>query len=520
MPRFRVLAAAIAAVVITSGCTHGSPGPSPSPTTEPARPQPQTALPPDDTTVLSASGAAELALQASQALFVRAPAVVLAGDTDEASLADATSTAVDLGVPLLLTPGGGDPTRSAAINAELVRLRTKTLVTVGSAAALWAHGGAEPSATGSTPVKGPPEGTEVVAEPGDGAALPDLTPAAPLTDLLVLALDQAASRAAIGTARAAGARVQILHNPDPRADNQVISALAGQATARVLALGGAFGPAQRLRQRVNTAATGVLLPGGGQVVFPGRRMVALYGHPGDPILGSLGEQSLSAAITRAKNVAASYGSLVDDPVVPTFEIIATVASASAGSDGDYSLETPVERLRPWVDAARDAGMYVMLDLQPGRTDFLTQAKRYAELLKLPNVGLALDPEWRLKPNQVHMVQIGSVTAEEINATSAWLAELTRANNLPQKVLMLHQFRLDMIVNRSSVDTSHDELSIVIHADGFGTPGAKFNTWRVMHLNPPANVWWGWKNFYDEDQPTFTPKQTVAVSPSPVFVSYQ
>jgi hypothetical protein len=34
------------------------------------------------------------------------------------------------------------------------------------------------------------------------------------------------------------------------------------------------------------------------------------------------------------------------------------------------------------------------------------------------------------------------------------------------------------------------------------------------------VFWGWKNFYDEDKPTFSPQQTVAVSPSPVFVSYQ
>jgi hypothetical protein len=34
------------------------------------------------------------------------------------------------------------------------------------------------------------------------------------------------------------------------------------------------------------------------------------------------------------------------------------------------------------------------------------------------------------------------------------------------------------------------------------------------------VWWGWKNFYDEDRPTLTPAQTVAVEPSPRFISYQ
>jgi hypothetical protein len=211
---------------------------------------------------------------------------------------------------------------------------------------------------------------------------------------------------------------------------------------------------------------------------------------------------------------------VKEPVVPAFEIIATVASRSAGRDGDYSSESPVEHLRPWVDAARKAGVYVVLDLQPGHTDFLTQAKRYAELLAEPHVGLALDPEWRLKPGQRHMVHIGSVSSAEINKTADWLAAFTRTHRLPQKVLMLHQFRLDMITGRAGIRTDHDELQIIIHADGFGVAGQKFATWRAMHVNAPQRVWWGWKNFYDEDRPTFTPRRTVAVKPSPVFISYQ
>ncbi len=78
----------------------------------------------------------------------------------------------------------------------------------------------------------------------------------------------------------------------------------------------------------------------------------------------------------------------------------------AGRRADYSSETEIGVLRPYVDAAKAAGIYVVLDLQPGRTDFLTQAKRYAELLAEPHVGLALDPEWRLKPNQRHRALAG------------------------------------------------------------------------------------------------------------------
>jgi len=56
-----------------------------------------------------------------------------------------------------------------------------------------------------------------------------------------------------------------------------------------------------------------------------------------------------------EQVAASYGALVGEPVVPTFEIITTVASSGPGSDGNYSNESAVEKIRPWVDAARAAG---------------------------------------------------------------------------------------------------------------------------------------------------------------------
>lgn len=531
--RFSV--AILTLLVVAAGCTDEPANPGPD--ADPAGPVASvTTMPESAAAVASGRTAIELAVATSQLLFASAPAAVLVGAEDQASLADAVTTAQRLGVPLLATPSATvspSPVDSpspaapespevrpaaqvsdaaeegAALLAEIERLAPRTLVTVGDAAHAWATG-----------VGLPADGPAVLTHVGAEAALPGVQQPTALDDLLVLAQDESASQAAIATARAAGARILLVSNPDPRTSDETIEALASQPIDKVLGIGDAFGTAEILRQRVDTAATGVLLPGGGQVLFPGRRMVALYGHPGDTGLGALGEQSLDAAVERAKKVAASYQSLVDEPVVPAFEIITTVASASAGPDGDYSSESSIDHIKPWVDAAKKEGIYVVLDLQPGRTDFLTQAKRYAELLKEPHVGLALDPEWRLAPGQRHMVQIGSVSAKEINATAEWLAELTRTHKLPQKLLMLHQFRLDMITNRSNLVTTHDELRIVIHADGFGTAGQKHDTWNALHLNAPANVWWGWKNFYDEDRPTFTPAQTMAIKPSPVFVSYQ
>ena len=264
------------------------------------------------------------------------------------------------------------------------------------------------------------------------------------------------------------------------------------------------------------------IPGGGLLMFgsdPDRRLVAMYGHPVSVGLGVLGEQGPTEGVERLGSIVAGYDA--DGlRILPTFEIIATVASAAPGPAGDYSAVTALDVIEPWVEIAAANDLYVVLDLQPGRTDFLTQAKIYEEFLRLPHVGLALDPEWRLKPNQVHMVQIGTVDAAEINEVSEWLAGLVREEALPQKLLILHQFHVSMITNRHRIETPR-ELAVLIHMDGHGSPRTKQHTWDLLTTAPDADgFYWGWKIFYDEDSPMATPEQVLDLTPTPVFVSFQ
>jgi hypothetical protein len=264
----------------------------------------------------------------------------------------------------------------------------------------------------------------------------------------------------------------------------------------------------------------VQLPGGGRVLFPGRMLVALYGHPGAPSLGVLGEQGIAPAVDRARAVARPYRRRSDVPVVPTFEIIATVAQRSKGGDSNYSGESSVRSLRPWVEAAGRAGMLVVLDLQPGRADLLDQAMRYRVLLRLPYVGLAVDPEWKLQPGQLPRGQIGSIDATEINRTSAWLAGVIRAGHLPQKLFVVHQFRLSMVGHEHLLRVDRPELAVLVHMDGQGGSAQKEATWDAVRHARPAGTWLGWKNFYDEDHPTYSPVETMHRHPRPVMVSYQ
>jgi hypothetical protein len=321
---------------------------------------------------------------------------------------------------------------------------------------------------------------------------------------------------------AAGGRGEsiLLVDPDDlRRLRGPLGVIRSGATTRVIVAGG-FDP-NRISWQLPALVAAPELPGGGLTFFPGRRLIALYGNPTTSALGVLGEQGPEESVQRISEISIGYDA-DGVPILPAFEIIATVASSSSGADNDYSEEMSLAILQPWIEAAAANGVYVILDLQPGRTDFLTQAKLYEEFLRLPHVGLALDPEWRLKPNQVHLRQIGSVDAAEINTVSDWLAGIVREENLPQKVFLLHQFHLSMIRDRDQVETP-PELATVIQMDGQGPLPTKYDTWAALKVGTEGAGWtWGWKNFYDEDTPRggATPEQVLDLDPVPVYVSFQ
>lgn len=481
----------------TSASTSPSPSASPSPRPTPS-PEPvvaRTREPQVGLSLLPGGSDVELALAASNAFWASAPLVVLAPAASKKALA----AAKEAGVPLLLTGKEMAEADLERVHAELARLATELVVLL------------EPE----IPL---PSGVEAF----DGEEPPARARPADLLEGAGALVDGSSrSKAAAHNARAAGATVFAAPKGDPRAARSLLEAYgSGEGPRTVTALGDSFGDGALLGARMRSVSTGVTLPNGSQLVFDDSRYVALYGSPLTPALGVLGEQSVKKSVSRARKVAKPYRKLVDEEVVPMFEIIVTVASASAGKDGNYSNELDVDQVWPYVKAAKKEGIYVLLDLQPGRTDFLTQAKQYEELLREPHVGLALDPEWRLKKNQVHLRQIGSVGIKEVNRVADWLAGLVAENELPQKMFVLHQFTSSMIRNREKLDMSHPELAMVLHVDGQGSQGAKHGTWSHLRKKAPKGLHWGWKNFYDEDVPMATPKQTVKVDPTPDLITYQ
>lgn len=531
-PRLLVLLA-LAASALVAGCggnaTRADPG---SASTSAGIARAQVAAP-RGVEVAQGRTPQQVAAAVSSALFASAPVAVVVGPGLPTDVTAAATAATGLGAPLLLAdapaapataPGSSTPPPPAAGPAarEVRRLGAGHVLVVGPVS-----GATGERFGGALVVRAPAAGGIARAV----AALPPTARPLPLRDTTVLVRTGGTTGSATGaettvapvaaaTATAAGATVVPVGSDDPRTDGTAITALARHPTGPVVAAGPGFGPAPVLTARLAVARTGVQLPGGGQVMFPGRALVALYGHPGNTALGVLGDQDAAASVARAQQVAAPYAKLYRVPVVPTFEIIAAVASGSAGADGDFSNEFSPASLLPYVDAITRAGGYVVLDLQPGRANVLDQAKMYAPLLQRPNVGLALDAEWALQPGQQPLHQIGSLDAAQINPVFDWLSAFTAAAHLPQKVLVLHQFRLTMLGHESQLETGNDQVAVLIHADGQGSRPDKEATWRGVVGAAPPGVWFGWKNFYRQDPQLASPAATVARTPEPMMVSYQ
>lgn len=320
---------------------------------------------------------------------------------------------------------------------------------------------------------------------------------------------------------AVGAAVVAFDGDDLLGYSELSAVLEGRDPESVRFVGGSPASGQ---WELAALANGRQLPGGGFYILPRdtkRRYVAFYGHPEAGALGALGQQEgPQSTLQRMQPLVEAYRA-DGHQTVATFEMIATVAAAGPTPDGNYSTEWSVDTFKPWLDFAAENDMYVVLDLQPGRDDFLTQAMLYEDLLVEPHVGLALDPEWRLAPDQVHLEQVGRVEASEVNQVLHWLADLVRDNGLPQKMLMVHQFRLSMIQNRETLE-QRPEIQLVIQMDGEGTEAQKNSTWQTLLQGTEGVHWaWGWKNFFVRDPggPP-TPESTMGKEPTPIYVSYQ
>jgi len=258
------------------------------------------------------------------------------------------------------------------------------------------------------------------------------------------------------------------------------------------------------------------LPRGGRTIFPRFRVVAFYGAPQSRELGALGIGTPDQAARRLTRQAKPYAKKTR-PILPALELLADVANRDPGNDGLYRTRQPPSVIRRYLAAARRAKALLVLDIQPGHADFLTEARHLDRWLREPDVGIALDPEWHT-PGAVPGTVIGSVQASKVNQVARYVAAIVRKHNLPEKLFVVHQFTPNMIAGKANV-IQPPGLAMTMNVDGFGDRPNKISKYHEF-THDGTRFHRGYKLFYEEDTNLMKPRSVLALQPPPDLVVYE
>ncbi len=287
----------------------------------------------------------------------------------------------------------------------------------------------------------------------------------------------------------------------------------------------------------------------GPTLLPNNRIISYYGNPLSKYMGILGSATPQEVIAELRKQEAAY--VAADPTHPTIgalELVAVVAQGSPGPNGYYSLRMPYSLISQELSIARRNHLILILDVQIGHSTVQSEVQYLEPYLKQPDVELALDPEFAMKPGDIPGKQFGSMPTPPINWALTYLQGLVTQYHLPQKILILHQFIQSMVPDWQGIK-EQPNVVLVRDMDGFGgqplkmmeyeefihqeaipytaqikplqgeTPGV-LDAAVVRHYKNSSFVAGGIKLFYTQDKPLMSPSTVLGLDPPPLVVIYQ
>jgi hypothetical protein len=259
-------------------------------------------------------------------------------------------------------------------------------------------------------------------------------------------------------------------------------------------------------------------------ILPFNRIVAYYGNFYSKGMGVLGEYPSDQLLAMLASTTAMWTAAdPTTPAVPAIQYIAVVAQASAGKEGKYILRMPDDQIDHAIDLANQVHGIVILDVQVGMSTLQHELPLLEKYLAMPNVHLAIDPEFSMKFGNPPGTVIGTFDAADINYAAQYLASIVQANHISPKILVVHRFTQDMVTNYKNIQPL-SEVQIVMDMDGFGSKEKKYGTYSRV-INPEPVQFTGIKLFYKNDiKPPSTgmlsPAEVLKLTPSPIYIQYQ
>ncbi|TCJ19690.1 hypothetical protein E0L93_04075 [Rubrobacter taiwanensis] len=251
----------------------------------------------------------------------------------------------------------------------------------------------------------------------------------------------------------------------------------------------------------------------------GHRIVAYYGSPLPEHAGLLARHEPEETMERLGEEAAAYSAADPErPAVPAVDLVVSAARRTPGTDGLYLDRLPPEQIEEYADLASRHGALLILDLQIGRSTVADEIEAVRPFLELPHVHLALDTEYAVGEGQVPGVNLGSMDRGEIQAAIELLDRLVEENDLPDKVLIVHQFAEGIIADKQRIRPT-DNVQVVLNTDGVGTPAEKTIRYDLLVRQEPIQ-YGGIRIFRERDDPPLAPEEVLLLDPAPAVISYQ
>lgn len=262
-------------------------------------------------------------------------------------------------------------------------------------------------------------------------------------------------------------------------------------------------------------------------ILPFHRIVAYYGNLYSNKMGALGKWPKAQMIPNLLAEVKKWNeadSVI--PSIPALHYIAVTAQGAPGKDGKFRNRMPLSQIDTILNWAKEISALVFIDVQIGLSDLQSEIPKLEHYLSMPNVHLAVDPEFAMngkggkKPGTV----IGTMDVRDINWVGDYLTKLVQKNNLPPKIFMIHRFTQGMVPQATKIKL-HPELQVVMDMDGWGPPDLKKGSYRYWIYEQPVQFA-GFKLFYVNDVEKSHQKEMMSreailkLKPKPVYIQYQ
>lgn len=209
---------------------------------------------------------------------------------------------------------------------------------------------------------------------------------------------------------------------------------------------------------------------------------------------------------------------------------------------------PYSLIQHELDIARASHLLLILDVQIGHSTVQREVQYLEPFLKQPDVELALDPEFVMKPGDIPGVEVGAMPTPPINWALSYLQGLVTKYHLPQKIMILHQFIESMVPDWQGIK-EQPNVVLVRDLDGFGSESLKISEYEhfihqeailyvapikprqgetvgvlneaiAVHYRNASFITGGIKFFCTQDHPLLSPKTVLTLNPKPLVVINQ